>query len=246
MNRAAFPVFIGYDELERDAYEVARYSLLCNSTIPVAVFPVKLDQCTLARMLPAERFERRDGVLYDKVSRAPCSTEFAVSRFCVPIMCPTEPFLFVDCDVVFTGDIAEMVAEFDARYAVQVVQHPPYTPTPEKMDGFTNPPYRRKNWSSVMLCNPSHPAWVPLKCGVARGATGRYLHGFEWLMDSEIGRLHPRWNWLVDEQPYPGLPGIAHYTLGGPWCAGWTPRASDELWALWAHNAGAIGRPSGS
>ena len=48
---------------------------------------------------------------------------------------------------------------------------------------------------------------------------GLWLHGFDWLDDSEIGELPVEWNYLVGTntaKECPAPKGI-HYTLGGPW-----------------------------
>jgi hypothetical protein len=49
--------------------------------------------------------------------------------------------------------------------------------------------------------------------------TGKYLHRFSWLDDSEIGTLSHEWNWLVGwyKEPEDGSPKLLHYTEGGPW-----------------------------
>ena len=59
---------------------------------------------------------------------------------------------------------------------------------------------------------------------------GRDLHRFCWLEDEEIGELEPRWNWLVNVQPMPPMPAVAHFTLGGPWFDGWPGAEHDDLW----------------
>jgi hypothetical protein len=49
--------------------------------------------------------------------------------------------------------------------------------------------------------------------------TGKYLHRFSWLDDSEIGELSHEYNWLVGwyKEPKDGSPKVLHYTEGGPW-----------------------------
>lgn len=234
MSKAAFPVFIGYDPREHEAYLVARASLLANASVPVAVFPLVLTDLVRAGLMPGDRFEPRPtGGYFDRVSGAPAATEFAVSRFLVPALCPRQRCLFVDCDVVFTGDVAEL-AHFDmGGAAVAVVKHDYEATEGPKMDGCLNVRYQRKNWSSVMLFEPGHPAFRALTPQMVGAARGLYLHGFEWLLDSEIAALPSRWNWLVGEQPDPGRPGIAHYTLGGPWLPGWEAQEADALWLDW-------------
>lgn len=221
-------VFIGYDPDEHEAYEVARHSLLLRASIPVSVTPLDAEPLRRNGLL-WRCIDKRSGI-YDLPSNAPASTEFAVSRFLTPILAQTGPALFVDCDVVFTADVSGLMREYDPRFAVQCVQHR-YTPKSlRKMGGHSQTIYPRKNWSSVMLFNADHPGNRRLSVEMINQWPGRALHGFEWLSDSEIGELSPRWNWLVGEQQRPETPGIAHYTLGGPWLTNWETAAHDGIW----------------
>lgn len=138
------------------------------------------------------------GQLYDLPSNAPCSTEFAISRFLVPILCQQGWALFVDCDVVFLGDVAELFALADPSKAVMVVKHAPLVEVGTKMDGQAQVGYTRKNWSSVMLFNCDHPANRRLSLADVNERPGRDLHALYWLHDEEIGALPAAWNWLVN------------------------------------------------
>lgn len=205
-------VFIGHDAREQAAYDVAEFSLRQRSSVPIAVRP--LSRHTIALPRPVIH---RDGQMWCPISRAPMTTDFAIARFAVPRLVRDGWALFVDCDVVFHADVADLFALADDRYAVMVVQHA-YTPTETtKMDGQAQTAYRRKNWSSVVLWNCGHPAHQYLD-PVVLAWPGRALHGFEWLDDADIGALPPEWNVLVGVQPVPKNASILHYTLGGPWC----------------------------
>lgn len=222
-------VYIGYDPREEQAYRVAAASLRRRASIPVTVHPLRLDRLEAAGLY-RRPYGWSGGVMWDYTSQAPCSTEFAISRFLVPIIHQSGPALFVDCDVVFLGDVAELLALADPRYAVQVVQHQ-YAPAEStKMDGQPQTTYARKNWSSVMLFNTDHQANRRLRLHEINNAQGLWLHQFGWLRDAEIGALPPEWNWLVGVQPRPPSPRLAHLTLGGPWLQGWQPREHDEIW----------------
>ena len=175
--------------------------------------------------------DRRHGLKYDFTSSAPQATEFAVSRFFVPLLAHSGWALFVDCDVVFLADVAELEAFMDPRKAVVAVHHYHMTDgRTTKMVGHPQTQYSRKNWSSVMLFNCDHPANRRLNLSMLNSWPGRDLHAFQWLADSEIGMLPVEWNWLVNEQPRPEQPKIAHFTMGGPWLSGWAPQPYDELW----------------
>ncbi len=226
------PVYIGFDAREQPAYWVAESSLQRHASIPVHAIPLeyqRLASCGLLR-----RPQDRRGHTYDIISNANQSTDFAVSRFLVPHLCQSGWALFVDSDVVFMADVAELMALADPLKAVMVVQHPLIHEMgllqPTKMDGQLQSFYMRKNWSSVMLFNCDHPANRRLSLQDVNERPGRDLHAFYWLADNEIGELPPAWNWLVGLQAKPALPCIAHFTLGGPFLPNWKSAEHDDLW----------------
>jgi hypothetical protein len=220
--------YIGFDKREQVAFDVARASLIANSSRPVSVTPLYLDRLADCGLL--RRPQDLRGQRYDILSNAPASTEFAISRFLVPLLAQTGWALFTDCDVVFLGDIARLFALADDSKALMVVKHAVQAITSTKMDGQTQSSYPRKNWSSVMLFNCDHPANRRLSLDDIQGRRGFDLHQFYWLSDDEIGPLPAEWNWLVNCQPKPAYPQIAHFTLGGPFIPGWTGAPNDDLW----------------
>lgn len=223
-------VYIGYDGREAEAYRVAEKSL--RQVSPSAVVS-KLDADRLSAYgLLRRPQDRRHGV-YDILSNAPCATDFAISRFLVPHLAQTGWALFVDCDVVFLADVAELFAQADPDKAVMVVKHQ-QAGGGTKMDGQVQTAYPRKNWSSVCLWNCDHPANRRLSLQDVNERPGRDLHAFYWLHDSEIGELYPEWNWLVGVQKQPEFPKLAHFTLGGPWLPGWAGAEHDEMWSNYA------------
>jgi Lipopolysaccharide biosynthesis proteins, LPS:glycosyltransferases len=230
---APLSIYLGYDPREHAAYEVADFSIRRRASVPVLITPLVLSQ--LGHLL-TRPVERRDGQLYCPISQAAMSTEFAISRFCVPFLQRTGWALFADCDVLCLADIAELFALADPRYAVQVVKHAPMTATGTKMDGQLQTAYPRKNWSSVMLFNVGHPAHARLTLDALNTWPGRDLHAFRWLKDEEIGELPQTWNWLVGvsgrDKLSPIVPTIKllHFTLGGPWFPEWIGGPCDELW----------------
>lgn len=222
-------VFIGYDEREAEAAEVAAKTLrkVTKGEIePEFLCAPKLsDQGLLTRIS-----DHRGGSDYDLISNAPKSTRFAISRFLTPILCQTGYALFVDCDVVFLSDPREMLREVEAKHAVSVVKHNHVPREQWKMVNQVQTAYPRKNWSSVMLFNCEHPANRRLSVRDVNERPGRDLHAFYWLHDDEVGELEPGWNWLVDVQPMPDDPRIVHMTLGGPWLKGWQGGSFDQQW----------------
>lgn len=220
---------MGWDSREDAAYQVAQKSCQANASRRVEVIPLRAADLYERRLL-WRPVERDDGQMVDHLSNAPQSTEFATSRFLVPFIQRSGWALFTDCDMVFLGDVAELFALADDRYAVMVVKHQHNPIETTKMDGQPQTAYYRKNWSSVMLWNCDHPAHHRLTLGMVNWWPGSCLHRFCWLKDEEIGSLPAEWNWLVGVQPKPATPKIAHFTLGCPCLPGWTAKEHDELW----------------
>lgn len=223
-------VYLGYDPREHAAYQVAKYSLLKHASGPVIVTPVRLDR-NEAWGTVTRPWIMKDEQMYDIISRAPQSTEFAITRFLVPILAQEGIALFADSDVVFMDDVFKLVgyAE-DMVGAVFVCKHS-HTPREKvKMDNRIQSQYARKNWSSVVLWNVDHPSNRKLTLEMINNVPGRDLHGFCWLDDIEIVALPLECNWLVGVEPKPSNPIIAHFTLGGPWLQNWRPHEHDEIW----------------
>jgi hypothetical protein len=228
-------VYIGYDSREPQAYEVATSSLIRRASGIVSLHALNAQRLAESGLLRRPTDLR--GQRYDIPSNAPASTEFAISRFLVPILAQSGWALFTDSDVVFLSDIAELFALADPRYALMCVQHEMHSSgyiardgSLVKMDGQAQVPYPRKNWSSVMLFNCDHPANKRLSLVDVQERRGFDLHQLYWLNDSEIGALPAEWNWLVGAQPKPVNPKIAHFTLGGPFLPGWQGAEHDGIW----------------
>jgi len=223
-------IFIGFDERERGAYNVARASIESRSTVPLHVQSIKLSKLKKLGILNRP-IEQKDGKMWCPISQAPVATEFAFSRFGIPFLQREGWALFVDCDILCLSDIKELFDLADDKYAVMVVKHKHDSGVATKMDAQAQVYYSRKNWSSVMLFNCGHPAHQKLTKEALNTWPGRDLHAFKWLSDEEIGALPTHWNWLVNVTP--GIPerkGIWHYTLGGPWFPNWKPTVLDDAW----------------
>ena len=210
-------VFIGYDSKEKVAFNVLAYSILRNSTKPVSITPVYLPNL-------------RDDFVRERNSLS--STEFSFSRFMVPHLMNYKGWgVFMDCDQLMTGDIAELWRLRDDKYAVQLCKHD-YTPKEDKKFlGQVQTKYEKKNWSSFMLmnCNKCHE----LTPDYVNSATGLQLHQFKWLESEDlIGDLPLEWNWLVDEPGYNTKSKVnnIHFTKGGPWFKEYANCSYSELW----------------
>lgn len=197
-------IFIGYDPVEPVAYHVLSHSILRQSSMPVAIHPIKLS------MLP-ELNRPRDPRQ---------SNDFSFARFLTPWLSQSQWSLFLDADMMLRCDIAELWANRDDSVAVQVVKHD-YSPAyARKYLGNVQYPYPRKNWSSVMLFNGAHEQTKGLTPSLVNIATGAYLHQFKWASDDAIGTLGTDWNHLVEDYPPNPKAKIVHWTNFGPWLDG--------------------------
>jgi hypothetical protein len=166
------------------------------------------------------------------------TNDFITSRYLIPAL---EDFrgwaIFADGDMVLEGDLAELWALRDDRYAVMVVQHAYQTRHSTKYIGTplqaANADYPRKNWSSVMLVNCGHPSNRVLTVDYVSKATPKHLHRFEWLLDYEIGTLPAAWNVLAGEQPVGDDARLVHHTLGVP---GFRHYADNDRPGGWHHS----------
>ena len=220
MSSEAFRVFVGWDSREDIAYQVCRHSILQRSSIPVEVIPLKQDEL------------RAKGLYWRDVDPL-ASTEFVYTRFLVPYLAGYEGWaLFIDCDFLYTRDIADLVAQTDDRYAVMCVHHDHRPPESEKMDGKVQTVWPRKNWSSMVLYNCGHPKCRTLSPEAVNTKPPAFLHRFQWLDDSEIGEVSETWNWLEGwcEKPEGEPPAVVHYTRGGPWFDNWQDVDYASLW----------------
>jgi hypothetical protein len=220
-------VFLGVDSrpAELAAYEVARHSA---ASFGCDVIPLYEDRLRMAGII-TRPMDRRGG-MWDLNSDAAQSTEFAISRFAVPLLAHSGWALFGDCDIVFLRNPRCIGDYADKSKAVMVVKHDVRVTHGTKMDGQVQSPYPRKLWSSVCLWNLEHPANRRLNLTMLNQWPGRDLHAFKWLHDDEIGELPVEANWLVGMQEKPEHPIIAHYTLGTPNMPGRERSEHADIW----------------
>jgi len=222
LEMSPFRVFIGWDQREPEAYEVAKYSLVRRASVPVEVVPIKLD-------------ELRARGLYARDVDPLASTEFTYSRFLTPTLAGFNGWaLFCDCDFLWLGDVGELLEHTQSAKAVYCVQHDYRPRETTKMDGAVQTVYPRKNWSSLMLFNCDHDAVRALTPQVVNRESGAYLHRMQWVADADIGALPVDWNWLEgwNERPARGTPKAVHFTRGGPWFPQWQDVDYGDLWRI--------------
>jgi len=193
-------IVVGFDQREAIAYHTFSQSVLEKSSLPVLFLPLSIN--TLKGYKETHN---------DK------SNDFVYSRFLTPYLHNFEGWaIFADGDMVCQSDIKELWDLRDETKALQVVMHDYKTKFYQKYLGNTNENYPRKNWSSLILWNCSHPKHKVLTPEFISNQTGKYLHRFSWLDDMDIGELPIEWNWLAIEYPNNPKAKIIHYTLGTP------------------------------
>ena len=207
-------IYIGFDQRESVAYHTFVQSLIDHASIPLDITPLAVK--TL------EGYEEKHK---DK------SNDFVYSRFLTPFLNDFKGWaIFVDGDMICQTDIKELLDLRDNSKALQVVKHDYKTKANQKYLGNINQDYPRKNWSSVILWNCAHPKHKLLTPDFIANESGKYLHRFSWLEDSEIGGLPKEWNWLVTEYPNNDQANIIHYTLGTPCFKDYRDTEMSDIW----------------
>ena len=191
---------VGFDQRESVAYHTFCQSIIEYASAPLTFIPLAINSLKEYKEVHA------DG-----------SNDFIYSRFLTPYLNNFEGWaIFADGDMICQGDIKELWNLRDESKALLVVKHNYETKVSKKYLGNVNENYPRKNWSSVILWNCSHPKHRILTPEFISKQPGSYLHRFSWLDDSDIGELPKEWNWLAIEYPENKNAKLIHYTLGTP------------------------------
>lgn len=199
-------IFIGTDPRERAATNVLIDSLVQNSSIPLSITPLVTPQLEKHGLYWRERSPKQ-------------STAFSFTRFLVPYLMGYKGWaIFMDCDMLCRGDIANLWDQRHDDYSLLCVHHDHKPSESLKFLGEVQSSYPKKNWSSLMLLNCSR--CTALTPDYINSASGLDLHRFNWLSgDHEIGPITGGWNHLVAEQDSELAKSspLLHWTLGGPW-----------------------------
>ena len=207
-------IYIGFDQRESIAYHAFVQSLIDHASIPLDITPLAV------KTLKGYEEKHEDK-----------SNDFVYSRFLTPFLNDFKGWaIFVDGDMICQEDIKELLDLRDASKALQVVKHDYKTKSNQKYLGNINQDYPRKNWSSVILWNCAHPKHKLLTPDFIANESGKYLHRFSWLEDSEIGGLPKEWNWLATEYPNNDQANIIHYTLGTPCFKDYRNTEMADIW----------------
>lgn len=212
-------IFIGYDHEESIAYHVLAHSIITRSSIPVSITPIGTE-------VPTGRMFWRGREPHD-------STQFSNARFLAPHLAGYDDdiCIFMDCDMLCLGDIADLVEEarmISDPWSVMVKPHK-YKPSATKFLDQANADYGRKNWSSLMVFNLKAPAVRNLTPAYVNDEPGLNMHKFGWCPDSHIAFIAGNWNMLVGYQSWQGAQ-LVHFTDGGPW-HGIRDGKYSELWS---------------
>ncbi len=193
-------VVVGFDQKEAIAFHTFTQSVIEKSSLPVTFTPLAVNT------LKDYKEEHTDG-----------SNAFIYSRFLTPYLNDFKGWaIFADGDMICQADIKELWDLRDESKALLVVKHNYKTKASQKYLGNINENYPRKNWSSLVLWNCSHPGHKILTPDFIAKQTGKYLHRFSWLSDNDIGELPMEWNWLAIEYPINMKAKLIHFTLGTP------------------------------
>ena len=225
-------IYIGYDDREKVAYQVLKYSIERHTKTPVEIIPLKHRELREQGLFKRPWLtEGETGIRIDLIDGKPFSTEFSHTRFLVPALQDYKGWaLFIDADMLFLSDIKDLFSMVDDKYAVMVVKHMHEPKNAVKMDKQQQVQYGRKNWSSFIMFNCSHPANKVLTPAYINFAKGRDMHQFSWLADYQIGHLGYEYNWIEGFSPNVTRPKVVHYTEGGPWFEGYQNVAFGEEW----------------
>ena len=228
-------VFIGYDTSEDVAYRVARDSLLAHASVPVQVEPLVIEELNARGLYTRPFWRDSDGQRYDCIDGKPFSTDFSFTRFLVPALCEYEGLaLFIDSDVMFRADVAELFRLCQGQRAVWCVQHDFEPPPSYKMrTGLRQEPYRRKAWSAVMVFNCAHTNTKALTPWAVNHLFGIRLHAMDWAGES-IGALPEEWHWLEGHSSISmEAPKLVHFTRGTPDIPAYSSVPFADEWLDW-------------
>jgi hypothetical protein len=208
-------VAIGVDTREPVSFAVLVHSLITHATCPLRIIPIALSGLHHVWQPPDVG-----------------ATQFSLSRWLTPWLVQYDGLvLYLDSDMLALADPVELLFHTISQpnKAVWVVQHD-YTPSQDtKMWGVENKPYRRKNWSSLVLFDANR--CQQLSRAYLKEASPADLHQFNWLSDDDIGSLPKEWNVLAGEpNQTTEPPKLIHYTLGVPALKGYEDCEYSDLW----------------
>ena len=231
-------MFIGHDSRESVASYVAAHSIEQRTrTNPRIEYLKHRDLRKAGLFMRPWVIDGSTGNWVDLIDGRQFSTEFSHTRFLIPHLMNYQGWaLFMDADMIFQSNIKKLWELRDDKYAVMCVKHLHHPKDNTiKMDGRLQNQYNRKNWSSFVMWNCSHPSNKCLNADKVNCMKGSDLHAFSWLKDHEIGSLPFSYNYISVISPKRDgstfeLPDVIHYTEGGPWFQNCKEVPYAQLW----------------
>lgn len=200
-------VYIGFDSAQAIAHDVCVRSLRKYNN------RIKITSLVKSHLTNQGLFHREND--------SNASTEFTYTRFLVPFLNNYEGVaIFCDSDFLYKYDIEELLQFYDSSKAVMCVKHEQKCKSPIKFSGLPQKDYPRKNWTSLMIFNCSHPSCKNLNLKTINNATPKFLHQMEWCKDEEIGEIPFCYNYLLGYYHSNDAKAV-HFTEGGPWNIEW-------------------------
>lgn len=217
----SYNVFVGYDNRQITAYNVCEHSLVRRASEPVEVVPLLQASLRYSGLYSRPYKVDAAGQFWDEMTNTAFSTEFSFTRFLTGEIAKKNDIngwvLFCDNDFLFREDVIKLFSLAQEKYAVMCVKHQWSGLEGKKMDGKLQEFYPRKLWSSLFLWNVRHPGNARLMVEDVNTRTGKWLHAFSWLKESEVGELPHSWNYIPGfslEQD--GLANAVHFSYGMP------------------------------
>ncbi len=211
-------IYIGWDPKNVLAYEVCVNSIIAHSTSDIRFIPLHEQNLRFNKHYWRSYIVSENGQMSDRNDKSAFSTQFSFTRFLVPLLeeYKDEWVLYMDSDMLVRSDITELFSFGNSSSAVMCVKHNHIPFEDIKMYGLKQTYYQRKNWSSLMLMNPSR--CTGLTPYAVNNWSGESLHSMQWVPTELIGELPLEWNYLVgNTDPKKCInPKNVHYTLGTP------------------------------
>jgi hypothetical protein len=190
--------FVGYDSLRSHVFDYCIKSL----------FEYQIDYHKIGSSLFSNDIWYRKRSFTD-------STDFSVCRFLVPYLSDFKGWsVFMDDDFYWNVSPLELQNFCDDSYSVLVCKHN-YVPKHDvKWGNLKQLTYNKKNWSSLMLFNNSHPDCKKLDIKFVNEGIALDLHQFNWTKN--VGSIPLEYNFLVGEYDDIENAKALHYTNGYP------------------------------
>jgi hypothetical protein len=230
-----YHIFLGYDDREHEAFQVAKYSLEKRSSVDIKVHKLSHKELREKGLLyRPSMVVGHTGQYVDAVDGRPFSTQFTFSRFLLPEIYKTledkdkSPLvMFADSDFLFLDDIGNLFKliedqklKNEGESPLYCVQHN-YNPQSKfKMDNVEQHTYNMKLWAALMVFDMDNIENQKLNKELVNTSGGRDLMHFYWIDDpNSIGNIPERWQYIPNHSEKNTSDPIAalHWTEGGPY-----------------------------